>query len=86
MGTIAHGNRFPEECFPVHSLRVVLQSHGVGNNLKAIFQRAIRLDVDIFLMHIGNAFESCGIVVIFAAFIDFQFYAKVSLSVSVKDR
>ena len=36
-------------------------------------------------MHIGDAFESCGVVVVLAAFIHFQFYAKVSLSVSVEN-
>ena len=37
-------------------------------------------------MHIGNAFESGGVVVIFTAVIHFQFYAEVSFAVSVKDR
>ncbi|ERJ96189.1 hypothetical protein RUMCAL_01444 [Ruminococcus callidus ATCC 27760] len=54
-------------------------------NFKAILQAAVRLNVDIFLMHIGDAFESCGVVVVLAAFIHFQFYAKVSLSVSVEN-
>ena len=55
-------------------------------NFKAILQAAVRLNVDIFLMHIGDAFESCGVVVILAAVIHFQFHAKVSFSFSVKDR
>ena len=86
MRTIAHGDCLPKELFPVHFLRVVLQSHGVTYNFKAIFQAAIRLDVNVFLVHIGNAFESCSIVIIFAAFIHFQFHTEVSFSVSVKDR
>ena len=56
------------------------------DDLKTVFQAAIRLDVNVFLMNVSNAFESCGVVIIFAAFIHFQFHAKVSLSVSVKDR
>ena len=36
-------------------------------------------------MHIGDAFEAGGVVVVLAAFIHFQFYAKVSLSVSVEN-
>ena len=86
MGTIAHGNGFPKEFFPVHFLRVVLQSHGMTYNFKAVLQAAVRLDVDIFLMHVGDAFEAGGIVIVLAAVIYFQFYAEVSLSVSVKDR
>ena len=57
----------------------------MGNDLKAIFQRTIRLDVNVFLMHIGDAFEAGGVVVVLAAFIHFQFHAKVSLSVSVEN-
>ena len=55
-------------------------------DLKTIFQAAVRLDVDVFFVYVGDAFESCSVVVIFAAFIYFQFYAEVSFSVSVKDR
>ena len=58
----------------------------MGNDLKAVFQRTIRLDVNVFLMSVSNAFESCSVVVIFTAFIHFQFYAEVSFAVSVKDR
>ena len=58
----------------------------MGNDLKAVFQRTIRLDVDIFLMHVGDAFETGCIVIVLAAVIHFQFHAEVSLSVSVKDR
>ena len=54
-------------------------------NFKAILQAAVRLNVDIFLMHIGDAFESCSVVVIFAAFIHFQFYAEVSFSLTVEN-
>ena len=37
-------------------------------------------------MHVSNAFEAGGIVIVLAAFIHFQFYAEVSFAVSVKDR
>ena len=37
-------------------------------------------------MSVSNAFENCGVVVILAAFIHFQFYTEISFSVSVKDR
>ena len=55
------------------------------DDLKAVFQAAVRLDVNVFLMHIGDAFEAGGVVVVLAAFIHFQFHAKVSLSVSVEN-
>ena len=86
VGTIAHGNCFPKDFFPVHFLRVIIQRHWVTYNFKAVFQAAVRLDVDVFLMHIGNAFETGCIVIVLAAFIDFQFHAEVSFAVSVKDR
>ena len=56
VGTVAHGDCLPKDFFPVHGFRVVLQGHGVTYDLKAILQAAVRLDVDVFLMHIGNAF------------------------------
>ena len=86
MRTVAHGNCLPKEFFPVHFFCVILYGHGVGNDLKTVFQRTIRLDVNVFLMSVSNAFENCGVVVILAAFIHFQFYAEVSFAVSVKDR
>ena len=55
------------------------------DDLKTVLQAAIRLDVNVFLMHIGDAFEAGGVVVVLAAFIHFQFHAKVSLSVSVEN-
>ena len=58
----------------------------MGNDLKTVFQAAVRLDVNVFLMSVSNAFENCGVVVILAAFIHFQFYTEISFSVSVKDR
>ena len=57
----------------------------MGNDLKTIFQAAVRLDVNVSLMHIGDAFEAGGVVVVLAAFIHFQFYAEVSFLVSVKE-
>ena len=85
MRTVAHGNGFLKESFPVHGFCVIIQRHGVTYNLKAIFQAAVRLDVNVFLMSVSNAFESCSVVVIFTAFIHFQFYAEVSFLVSVKE-
>ena len=58
----------------------------MGNDLKAVLQAAVRLDVNVFLVHIGDAFETGSVIVVLAAFIHFQFYAEVSFSVSVKDR
>ena len=58
----------------------------MGNDLKAVFQRTIRLDVNVFLMNVSNAFETGCIVIVLATFIHFQFYTEVSFSVSVKDR
>ena len=85
MRTIAHGDCLPKELFPVHFLRVVLQSHGVTYNFKAIFQAAIRLDVNVFLVHIGDAFETGCIVIVLAAFIHFQFHTEVSLSLTIEN-
>ena len=41
MGTVAPGNRFQKECFPVHFLYVIIQRHGVTYDFKTIFQAAI---------------------------------------------
>ena len=54
-------------------------------DLKTIFQAAVRLDVNVFLMHIGDAFEAGGVVIVLTAFIHFQFYAEVSLSLTVEN-
>ena len=85
MRTVAHGNCLPKEFLPVHGFHVIIQCHGMGNDLKAVFQRTIRLDVNVFLMNVSNAFETGGVIVVLAAVIHFQFYAEVSLSVSVEN-
>ena len=85
VGTVAHGNGFPKKFFPVHFLCVIIQCHGMTYNLKTVLQAAVRLDVDIFLMHIGDAFDSGGVIVVLAAFIHFQFYAEVSFSLTIEN-
>ena len=85
MGTIAHGNCLSKNIFPVHFLCVIIQCHRVRNNLKAIIQTAIWLDVDGFKLCISNAFQSVGVIIILASVIHFQFYTEISLSISVEN-
>ena len=54
-------------------------------NFKAIFQTAIQLDVNVFLMNVSNAFETGCIVIVLAAFIHFQFHAEVSFSLTIEN-
>jgi len=55
------------------------------DDLKTVLQAAIRLDVNVFLMNVSNAFETGGVIVVLAAFIHFQFYAEVSFSLTIEN-
>lgn len=86
MAGIAHTDGLCQNRLPGHFLLVVFQGHGMGDDLKAIIQRAVMFAVDMLQpIHVGNLYDSLCLVIIFPGPIDLQLHSKEPLRLSVKD-
>ena len=54
MAQIPHALSFAEDFRPRHFVQVVFERHRVCNELQAFIQTAVRLDVEIFSVSIGD--------------------------------
>ena len=77
MGAIAQASGLVQDLFPGHMLAVVVQSHGVADNLEALVQGAVVLAVGPFLFVVNQLENLTGVAVVFSGTIDFQFHPKV---------
>ena len=68
--------------YPRHLGLMVLQGHGVGDDLKAVHQRAVVLTVDAVILGLGiaNVQDLLGVVLVLAALVDLQLHAEVAFS------
>lgn len=82
---VAHVDGLGHHIGPGHFGEVIVQGHGVGDDLHAVFQRAVMLDVDVFMVLVGNGHEPTGPAVALAALVDLQLHAKVADARAVKD-
>ena len=78
MGGIAHTNRFPQEGLPGHIVLMVLQAHRMGDNFKAILQRAIMFAINAIGLSISFLYDVSSVGGTFPSAVNFQFYAEVS--------
>ena len=65
---------------------VVVQRHGVGDDLKAIIQAAVMLAVDALLtVSVGILDDIPCVGGIFTGIVDLQLYAEVAVSLAVEN-
>ena len=74
------------DLLPGHLPELVVQGHGMGDDLKPLFQRAVVLAVDPLFAVIGDFQELSGIGAIFPGPIDLQLHTKEPGAVSIEDR
>lgn len=70
MAEVAQVNGFPAEFFPGHFMELAVQGHGVGHQLQTVVQRAVVLDVEEFLLGVGDPEKGTGVVPVLAAAVD----------------
>ena len=77
MGAIAQASGLVQNLFPGHMLAVVVQSHGVADNLEALVQGAVVLAVGPFLSVVDQPKNLPGIAVVFSGAVNLQLHPEV---------
>ena len=77
VGPIAQASGLVQNLFPGHMLAVVVQRHGVTDDLEALIQRAVVLAVGPFLSVVYQPENLPGVAVVFPGTVNLQFYSKV---------
>ena len=82
MGIVPQLPRLGTDTHPRHLGLMVLQGHGVGDDLKAVHQRTVVLTVDAVMLGLGiaNVQDLLGVVLVLTALVDLQLHAKVAFS------
>ena len=86
MGAVAHADGLLQNGGPRHVFFVVLQAHGMGDDLKAVLQGAVMLAVDVLFFPVGDFHERSGIGGAFPALIDLKLYAEKAWPVAKENR
>ncbi|MBR1720698.1 MAG: hypothetical protein IJ726_09895, partial [Phocaeicola sp.] len=71
---------------PAKFVHVVVKAHRVRDNLKAVIKAAVRFDVDMFPVPIGDFEQLLGVIVVMSTVVYFQFYAEETFALSIQDR
>ena len=85
MAGIAQADRFLENLGPGHFFHVIVQGHGMADQLEAFIQGTIVLAVEVFqAVAVGSLQDLLGPVIILAAEVDFQLHAEVPGAIATK--
>ena len=84
MAQIPHALSFTENFRPWHFVQVIFERHRVCNELQAFIQTAVRLDVEIFGILVGDVEQLLRIAVHRAAVIDFEFHAEMTQTLAME--
>ena len=77
MGAVAQTSGLVQNLFPGHMPAVVVQAHGMADNLKALIQRAVVLAIGPFLSVVDQPENLPGVAVVFAGTVNLQFHPEV---------
>lgn len=78
VAAVAHLDGAFQNVRPRHFGSVVVQTHGVGDDLKAVPERTIVLAVDVLVMGVGDVHDGIGVAVVLARPVDLQLYAQIA--------
>ena len=73
-----------QDILPRHFAQVVLERHRVSDKLQSIVQTAVRLDVQVLGVAVGNVEKTVGVRGAFSALVDLEFDAKLAQPFAVK--
>ena len=77
VGSVAKTSGLVQNFLPGHMLAVIVQSHGVADNLEAFIQRAVVLAVGPFLSVVDQLKNLPGIAVVLSGTVNLQFHPEV---------
>ena len=81
---IAHALRLAQHLRPRHFVQVILERHWMGNKLHAFIQAAVRLDVQVLRVRIGDIQQLLRVIAVGAAVINFELNAEMTQAFSVE--
>lgn len=82
MGTVAQTSGLVQNFFPGHVTAVVVQGHGMADDLEALVQGAVMLAVGPFLSVVDQLENLTGVAVVFSGTVNLQFYSKVPVALT----
>ena len=65
---------------------MIFKRHRVGDELKAIVQTAVRLNVQIFCVRVGNIQQLLGVIAVCAAAVNFELNAEMTQTFAVENK
>ena len=77
MGPVAQASGFVQNLFPGHMLAVVVQRHGVTDDLKALIQGTVVLAVGPFLAIVHQPENLTGVAVVLSGAVNLQLHPEV---------
>lgn len=83
---VAHFYRFMQESLPVHVMLMIVKRHWVRNDLEAVVNTAIGLDVDMLMACICYFFEFACIVIVLTAAVYFKFNTEIAVAIAMEHR
>lgn len=86
VGAVAQASGLVQNLFPGHILAVVVQSHGVADDLKALIQGAVMLAIGPFLSVVDQPKNLPGVAIVLSGTIDLQLHPKVSAALTEEFR
>lgn len=85
VAAVTHLHRGMAQRGPGHLMEMIVQRHGVGDDLEAIIQGAVVLAVDALCTVVGQGHQGLGGANTLAAFVDFQLHAEVAGTGAIED-
>lgn len=86
VGCVTHGFCHAQNPVPGKSVQVVVQSHWMGHQFKAILQRVVMLAVEMLVLSIGDFQNLSGSCVTFTSSVNFQLYTEIAAAVAIENR
>lgn len=78
--------RFTKHRRPRHFIQMILERHRVCDKLQTIVKTAVRLDVQVLRVRIGDIQQLFGIVTVCTAVVDFELNAEMPQSLAMKNK
>ena len=86
MAQVVHLTRLFDHLRPGHHVHVVGKAHRVADDLKAVFQAAVMLAVNVLVVRVANLQDIAGVVLGLTGAVDFQLDAEVAWAAAIEDR
>ncbi len=85
MAVISEPERFRNHIMPRHLIAVIVEGHGVGDDLHSVVKRAVRLYVDLLVKRIPDVKDLVRLFAVLSAAVNFKLNAEEARTFSVEN-